>query len=190
MPIVIAIFIVIGAFLVGNDMMNPHAEPVPTDGALVETTSPSLTPTLIPTNPPVPTNTPTPIPTATPTPIPPPSERAVRAATFLLSTAPENIKNKLKNWAEQAKTDELTNTARIIDNNSQLLILVESIEQQVKDKRDAAQSQALQNLYSNMNTYRPPINSPVTDLYKNFPMNTSVHCSTYYGIGYSSTDCY
>lgn len=48
MPIVIAIFLIIGAFFAGNVMMNPQVESVPTEGTPVETISPSLTPTPTP----------------------------------------------------------------------------------------------------------------------------------------------
>ena len=186
MPIVIAIFIVIGTLLAGNSIVNHQAKPVVTEEVKVEAPSPS--PTSIPTPTPTIQVTPTPIPI--PTTKPPPSERAVRAATFMLSIAPEKLKNDFKNIAEQEKTDVITYSARILDSNSSLLVQIESIEQQIKDKNEAAHSQALQNLYSNMNTYRPLANPPIIDPYKDIPLKTSIHCSTYYGTGYSSSDCY
>ncbi len=155
-------------------MVNHQPEPAITETP-VETTSLSLIPTFTPT----PIIQATPIPS--PTPKPPPSERAVRAATFLLSTAPEKIKNDLKNMAEKAKTDLLTFSAGILDSSPALLVQFESIEKRVKDKKETAQSQALLDLYSNLNTYRPLINPP-----------TSIHCNSQYfsTLGISTTDCY
>ena len=49
MPIVVAIFIIIGTFLAGNSIFNHQVKPTVTEETLMKMLSPSLTPTQIPT---------------------------------------------------------------------------------------------------------------------------------------------